>query len=65
MIVCPHCGSYKTQRDPGRWELLWLIAAVASFFIRLLTAFALYGQYRGEPGTYFCRTCGRTFMFYV
>jgi hypothetical protein len=65
MIECPHCGSSKTVRDPGRWELLWLIAAAASFFIRLLTAFALHGEYRGEPGTYFCRACGCSFTFYV
>ena len=64
-IQCPYCGSSRTERERGHWEWAWLIAAAASFFLRWLLTFALYGEYRGEPGIYRCGNCGRAFMFFV
>jgi len=64
-IQCPRCGSYQTVRETGPWEWVWLIAAAATFFVRWLLTVARYGEYRGEPGTYRCRGCGRVFTFFV
>ncbi len=62
---CPYCGSSLIARESTQWEWVWLIAAAASFFLRLLLTLARYGQYRGEPGIYRCGNCSRTFMFFV
>ena len=64
-MQCPYCGSYRTIRERGQWEWVWMIAAAASFFMRMLLSLARYGQYRGEPGVYRCGTCGRSFTFFV
>ena len=53
-IQCPYCGSSLSSRDPEQWERVCLIAAVASFFLRLLLTLVRYGQYRGEPGIFRC-----------
>ena len=58
---CPHCGSYLTERIVTDWDWVWLIAAAATFVMRLLLTFARNGEYRAEPGVYRCGTCGRTF----
>jgi hypothetical protein len=47
------------------WEWVWPIAAAASFLLRWMLTIARYGRYRGEPGTYRCGNCGRTFTFFV
>jgi DNA-directed RNA polymerase subunit RPC12/RpoP len=64
-IQCPYCGSYQTARQRGPWDWLWLVAAAASFVMRMLLSLARYGEYRGEPGIYACGTCGRTFSFFI
>jgi DNA-directed RNA polymerase subunit RPC12/RpoP len=64
-MPCPYCGSYRTVREAGSWEWVWLIAAAASFVLRWLFTMARYGRYRGEPGVYRCGNCGRSFTFFV
>jgi transposase-like protein len=64
-VQCPYCGSYATARATGPFEWLWLVASAASLVMRLLMSLARYGEYRGEPGTYRCGHCGRSFTFFV
>jgi len=64
-IQCPYCRSFRTGRERGQWEWLWLVAAAASFFLRWLVSFARQRDYRAVPGGYRCANCGRTFTFFV
>jgi len=64
-IQCPYRRSFRTGRERGQWEWLWLVAAAASFFLRWLVSFARQRDYRAVPGVYRCGNCGRTFTFFV
>lgn len=64
-VRCPHCGSYRTAREHGPGEWVWLVAAAATFFMRWLLTMARYREYRGEPGLYRCGDCGRTFTYFL
>ena len=62
-VQCPYCGSFRTGRERGQWEWLWLVAAAGTFFPRWLASFARQRDYRELPGVYRCAHCGRTFIF--
>jgi hypothetical protein len=64
-VQCPYCGSYASERLSGPWDWVWIIAAAASFFMRMLLSLGRYGEYRGEPGMYRCAMCGRSFAFFM
>ena len=62
-VQCPYCGSYRTARQTGSWDWLWLVIGAGLALMRLVVSLVRADPSHGEPGMYRCDNCGQSFTF--